>query len=244
MNNIDKNSENTSWDDRLFIAVNNDVYLPEVFKSLRSRILYPGDDSTPPKTVMVTSVTPGEGKSFVTVNLGISLAKGMDQYSLLVDCDLRRPTLGRLLGMEVETGLADYLAGKREIPELIRKTPINKLSIMASGKPPKNPAELLSSARMKQLVEELADRYEDRIIIFDTPPARVASESIVLAQQVDAVILVVRERGARREDVQKIISMIGREKILGIVFNAQSSNFLEKSMMRYSAGNYYQPAEE
>lgn len=226
------------WDERLYKAVNTDVYMPEVFKVLRSRILYPTKEITPPKSLMITSVVPGEGKSFITANLGISLAHGMDQYSLLVDCDMRRPTLAALFGQDASPGLSDYLSGKKELPELIQKSPIDKLSILASGKPPSNPAELLSSERMKRLVEELSGRYEDRIIIFDTPPALVASESAVLARQVDAVIIVVREGASVREGIRRIINVIEPERILGIVYNGQTNSLLEKTILHTAAGYY------
>ena len=235
---MEQKTKNSGWDERLFKAVNDNIYVPEIFKTLRLRMLYPGKDRQPPKTVMIASVVPDEGKSFVTANLGISLAQGMDQHSLLVDCDLRQPTLASLFGLEFTSGLVDYLSEKGDISDLIEKTSINKLSLLASGKPPQNPAELLSSGRMKRLVDELADRYDDRIIIFDTPPASVASESLVLAQQVDAIVLVVREGSARREDIQKVVSVLGSEKIIGIVFNGQTTNFLEKPLMYYAKGYY------
>lgn len=226
------------WDKRLFHAVNDDIYLPEVFKMLRSRILHPKDGGTVPKTVMVTSAVPKEGKSFVTANLGISLAHGMDQHSLLVDCDLRKPTLGPLFGMKTPMGLVDYLRDQKDLSTLISKTSMKKLSILTSGKPAINPAELLSSARMHALVEELSSRYEDRIIIFDTPPILIAAETNVLAGQVDTVILVVRQGGASSVEVQKAVDLIGAERILGIVFNDRIINYFERKITK-GYGYYY-----
>lgn len=226
------------WDRRLHQAVNDDIYVPEVFKTLRSRLLHPKEGAVAPKTVLVTSVIPEEGKSFVTLNLGISLAQGMDQYALLADCDLRRPALAAMLGMEEEPGLADYLAGAKNLEELICRTSVPKLSLLPSGRPPKNPAELLSSSRMQRLVEELAGRYDDRIIIFDTPPARIASEVVVLAKQVDGIILVVREGGAGREDIRRVVEVIGPERVIGVVFNARTDSILEKSYY-HGAASYY-----
>lgn len=223
------------WDERLFNAVNDDVYLPEVFKVLRSRILHPKKGGKPPKTIMVTSAIPKEGKSFVTANLGISLAHGMDQHSLLVDCDLRKPSLASIFGLDKSIGLVDHLRDHVKLSELISKTSMKKLSILTSGKPAVNPAELLSSSRMHALVEELSNRYEDRFIIFDSPPILVAAESSVLAGQVDAVILVVRQGGASTMDIQKVVDIIGSERIIGIVFNDRTLTYFEKSL----AGNYY-----
>ena len=227
------------WDERLFKSVNESATFPEVFKALRSRILHPRTDKKIPKTVMITSASPNEGKSFVAANLGISIAQGLDQYSLLVDCDLRRPTLAKMFGMDASHGLADYLRENVNLSSLIGKTSVKKLSLLPSGTVPVNPAELLSSERMKAMIDELSSRYEDRIIIFDTPPALVAAESIVIANHVDGVILVVRQGGAGREEIQKVIELIGQSQILGIVFNDRTINSFEKSIIK-GYGNYYQ----
>lgn len=226
------------WDERLFYAVNDDICLPEVFKVLRSRILHLKDGGTAPKTIMVTSAIPKEGKSFVTANLGISLAHGMDQHSLLVDCDLRKPALAAMFGIDKSKGLVDYLRDHMKLSELISKTAMKKLSILTSGKPAVNPAELLGSSRMHALVEELSSRYEDRIIIFDSPPILIAAESSVLAGQVDAVILVVRQGGASTTEIQKVVDIIGPDRIIGIVFNDRTINYFEKSLIK-GYGNYY-----
>ncbi|TKB12075.1 polysaccharide biosynthesis tyrosine autokinase [Desulforhopalus sp. IMCC35007] len=229
------------WDERLFKAINEDSAIPEIFKLLRSKILHPKAGSKNIKTVMVTSAVPREGKSFITANLGISLAQGLDQHSLLVDCDLRKPTLSRLLGLNQMYGLVDYLKEDMDLPELITKTSMNKLSILPSGRPPLNPSELLSSSRMKDLVTELSRRYDDRIIIFDSPPVMVAAESGVLAGLVDTIILVVREGLAQKTEIQKTIDAIGKDKILGLVYNDQTEHFLNKV---YSTSyGYYQHTE-
>jgi protein-tyrosine kinase len=226
------------WNERLFKAINEDISLPEIFKVLRSRILHPQNAEKSIKTVMITSAAPKEGKSFIAANLGISLAQGMDQHSLLVDCDLRRPSLAGLLGMSNASGLVDYLRDDAPLPSLIMKTIIDKLSIIPSGRPPLNPAELLSSTKMMALSDELSQRYNDRIIILDTPPIMVAAESSVLAGLVDAVILVVREGVSKKNEIQKAIDTIGKNKILGMVYNAQKSNVFDNAHSnRY---NYYQ----
>jgi exopolysaccharide/PEP-CTERM locus tyrosine autokinase len=229
---------NRAWDERLFRSVNDEPYFPEVFKVLRSRILHPRDDRPIPRTIMITSAAPKEGKSFVSANLGISLAQGLDQYCLLVDCDLRRPSLASMFGLAAYPGLVDYLRDHVELNRLINRTSVSKLSVLASGKPPVNPAELLGSARMRRLVDELCKRYDDRFIIFDSPPVQVASESVVLAGQVDAVILVVRQGGAGKSLIKRLIDTIGPERLLGVVFNAQQTNIIERSLMP-GYGNYY-----
>ena len=225
------------WNARLFKAINEDISLPEIFKVLRTRILHPQKTEQSIKTVMITSAVPKEGKSFITANLGISLAQGMDQHSLLVDCDLRRPSLAGLLGVSSPSGLVDYLRDDAPLPTLIMKTVINKLSVIPSGRVPLNPSELLSSDKMKTLADELSQRYDDRIIIFDTPPIMVAAESSVLAGLVDSVILVVREGVSKKNEIKKTIDTIGKNKILGMVYNAQKNNIFDKSYSKKY--NYY-----
>jgi exopolysaccharide/PEP-CTERM locus tyrosine autokinase len=229
------------WDERLLKVVNDDGYLSEVFRTLRSRILHPQHGRAVPKTIMVTSAKPSEGKSFITTNLGISLAQGVDQYSLLVDCDFRRPALAAMLGMDNSKGLVDYLRDRVDLSDLFQKTSVNKLSILPSGRPPVNPSELLGSTRMAGLFEELSSRYDDRFVIFDSPPMQVASETNVLAGQVDAVIVVVRQGKAGKDQIQKLIELIGAERILGIVFNDHRTNIIENTLMKDYG--YYQSYE-
>ena len=226
------------WDERLFKAVNDSSYVPEIFKTLRSRILHPLNGEAIPKTILITSAIPREGKSFVAANLGISLAHGLDQHSLLVDCDLRKPAMAKMFGLDNSPGLVDYLRDGVALSKLIQKTPIAALSVLTSGIPPENPAELLGSSKMSALVEELSSRYDDRIIIFDSPPMLVAAESSVLAGQVDAMVLVVRQSTSGKAQIQKLIDIVGTERILGIVFNDQKINLLQKRIIKGYASNH------
>jgi protein-tyrosine kinase len=232
------NSPATNWEERLIKVTGFSGQLSESFRVLRSRILHPDDDGKVLKTILVTSAAPGEGKSFVSANLGISLARGMDQYCLVVDCDLRRPTLAGMLGMENDPGLSDYLQARYDVPRLIQKTAVEKLSILASGRPPANPSELLGSARMQGLVQELSSRYDDRFVIFDSPPIQAASETSVLAKQVDGIVLVIRWGASGRDHVRRLVENIGKEKIIGVVFNGYKSNIVESKFLKYS--DHYQ----
>jgi exopolysaccharide/PEP-CTERM locus tyrosine autokinase len=230
------------WDERVLQAVNFSPLASEAFRVLRSKILVPSDGRPAPKTIVVTSVLPQEGKSFVSANLGIVLAQGIDQHALLVDCDLRLPTLANLFGIDNTHGLSDYLKNGTELSSLIHKTSMDKLSILTSGVSPVNPAELLGSTRMHELVSELARRYPDRFVVFDCPPLMVASESMTLAQVVDGVILVVRQGHAGKVLLEKAVSDIGKEKILGVVFNGHQTNPISAKLMNKSYsyyGNYY-----
>jgi len=237
------------WDER-FQRVNNISWqAAESFRMLRSKILYPDDGGDRFRTIMVTSAAPSEGKSFVSANIGVSIAQGVDQYALLVDCDLRRPSLAKLFGISISThkGLADYLAEEGcRLQDLLLKTSIDKLSILPSGMPPGNPAELLASARMSGLVDELSSRYNDRLIIFDSPPFQVASESIVLSKQVDGVVLVVGYGKSARNHIREVVENLGPERIIGVVFNGMRDNFFQRRVLDAYGyyGSYYGYADK
>ena len=220
------------WDDRLILATATTGPVAESIRALRTRILFPPSGKIP-RSILVTSASPGEGKSFICANLGISLAQGVDNYCLLVDCDLRKPMQHNLFGLNNKAGLSDYLQHKRPLSELLVPSGIEKLSVLQAGPRSINPAELLGSAYMTSLVDELGRRYEDRIVLLDSPPLHAASETAVLAQHVDGVVLVVRYGASRREYVKALADAIGRDKILGVVFNAYRATMLDYKVFGY-----------
>jgi protein-tyrosine kinase len=226
------------WDDRLILATATTGPVAESIRALRTRILFPQSGKIP-RSILVTSASPGEGKSFICANLGISLAQGVDNHCLLVDCDLRKPMQHKLFGLSNKAGLADFLQHKRPLSELLVPSSIEKLSLLPSGPRSINPAELLGSAMMTSLVEELGKRYDDRIVLLDSPPLHAASETSVLAQHVDGVVLVVRYGTSRREYVKALADAIGRDKILGVVFNAYRATMLD-----YKVFGYYEYQQE
>jgi len=236
-------SSSEPWDERLLKVTHSSSEAAESFRILRSRILHPQDGKPRPKSILVTSTAPQEGKSFVSANLAVTIARGLDQHALLVDCDLRRPSLARLFGLSsiCRRGLAHYLRDECDVSELIHKTSIEKLSLLASGDSPVNPAELLSSVRMSGLIDELSGRYHDRLIIFDTPPYQIASETNVLAQVVDGVVLVVGYGKSDKSHIKSMVDQIGREKIIGVVFNGMKDSYIQKKVFSsygYSGGYY------
>jgi len=230
----------SQWDERLAVTTDPKSPIAETFNRLRSKILHPLTNTPSPRTILLTSVSPKEGKGFVCANLGFALARGMSHHALLVDCDLRKPSLAGLFGQIDEHGLSDYLQNKAELPDLIRKTGMPRLSFIAGGSTPINPAELLDSQKMSVLIKELASRYSDRFILFDTPPSIVASETMVLSKYVDGVIIVVRWGGSDRLEIKRLVDAIGRDKIIGIVFNAYETNKIERFLTyKKNYGNYY-----
>jgi exopolysaccharide/PEP-CTERM locus tyrosine autokinase len=233
--------QRNDWDERLTQAAAAGGTVAESFRALRTRILHPESGQTI-RNILVTSASPGEGKSFVCANLGICFAQGVDNQGLLVDCDLRKPALAKLFGLANDHGLVNYLRDREDLSSLIHETGVDQLRIVPAGPPPVNPAELLGSDVMQHLVEELGSRYDDRIVLFDSPPMHAAAETSILAKHVDAVVLVVRSGGSRREYVQSVVDQIGKEKIIGIVFNAYTTTLLDNKMFgayEYQYKAYY-----
>ncbi len=191
----------------------------EEYNKLRSRIitLTQGDEFY--NTLMVTSTIGEEGKTLTALNLAIALAKGYDHTVLLVDADLRRPSLHRLLNLKPEVGLIQCLTENVPVSEALIKTGIGNLVVLPSGGSISNPVELLASNKMKELVNELKNRYPDRYVIFDTPPILPFADAQVLAPVVDGTIFVVREGKAKVKDVKEAINTLHDTNIFGFVYN-------------------------
>lgn len=220
----------SDYDPKMVVVTAPDSYESENFKLLRAQIMF-AKDRKRPRTIMVTSATPGDGKTFVAANLAVSIASGIDEHVLLVDCDLRRPDLHQMFGFSTSDGLHEHLARKKPLSELILSTRINKLSLLPAGHLPDNPSELLASGAMKSFLEEIRDRYVDRIIILDTAPSQVLAEANILSTFVDGIVFVVRAERTPKELISKAITALGKDKILGIVFNGYSQE--QKSYGKY-----------
>lgn len=172
--------------------------------------------------VAVTSATVGEGKSMTAVNLAACLAGEFDHTVLLVDADLRRPTVHKYLGLGPQKGLSDCLREGLDLGKLLVRTDIGKLTVLPAGTPVANPVELFSSEAMRLLFQELKHRYPDRYIIIDTPPVLPFAETRSIAGLVDGVLLVVREGQPSLSQIEDAIEALDH-KVLGIVYNGTQS---------------------
>jgi len=190
----------------------------EQFRKLRTHILKL-NMSNPPRTIMVTSATEGEGKTFVAANLAAGIAHDLHFHALLVDCDLRSPSLSNWFGVQNGHGLSDYLVGRGNLSELLAKTTMDKLMILTGGSAQEKPAELIGSKKMEALVHELKSRYNDRYIIFDATPLLATTEPELLARLVDGILIVVRANVTPRETIKQAIASLDPKKILGFVLN-------------------------
>jgi exopolysaccharide/PEP-CTERM locus tyrosine autokinase len=158
--------------------------------------------------IMVTSAMSGEGKSFTSVNLAMSIAAELDHTVMLVDADVARPSVPRMLGLDDGPGLLDLLEGKAEMSDVLMKTNIDKLTLLTSGTPHARATELLASDAMRLLLEDVSQRYRDRIVIFDSPPLLLTTEARVLASQMGQVIMVVQADKTLQADVQHALATI------------------------------------
>jgi non-specific protein-tyrosine kinase len=170
-------------------------------------------------TLMVTRAGPGEGKTLTAINLAITLAKGFNQTVLLVDSDLRRPTVGRYMCLDEDKGRINYLLDDVPLKDLIIWPCIEKLTIIPGGHPIEDSAELLGSDRMTDLVAELKNRYADRFIIFDAPPILSGADVIAFAPIVDGILFVVESGKTSIKDVIKAVELVPFDKLLGFVLN-------------------------
>jgi len=158
--------------------------------------------------IMVTSAMSGEGKSFTSVNLAMSIAAELDHTVMLVDADVARPSILRMLGLPHGPGLLDLLEGKAEMSGVLMKTNIDKLTILPSGTPHARATELLASDAMRLLLDDISRRYPDRIVIFDSPPLILTTEARVLATQMGQVVMVVQADKTLQADVQHALATI------------------------------------
>jgi len=193
--------------------------MAESYRALRTSLLL-SNLGTPPKIVMVTSARPQEGKTTTSINTAIVLAqKGV--RVLLIDADLRRPSVHKTLGMGPRSGLSNVLTGSVTLDHAITRSPIlSNLFILPAGTPPPNPAELLASANMRDFLNDLRDKYDH--IIIDTPPTLSVTDAVVLSQRVDAIILVIRSSKTTKQALRRArdILMQVNAKITGVLLNA------------------------
>lgn len=196
----------------------------EQFRLLKNAIFFP-ESGKPAKTIMVTSAGLGEGKSFTASNLAITIARSLDNHVLLIDADLRRPSVHSVFGFENSAGLSDYLSENIPLASLLVKTFMEKLTILPGGPPPDNPSELVSSENMERLIEEVKSRYADRYTIIDSPPPYMTSEGNALAKFAEGIIVVVKDGKTSKENLKDIIDIYGREKIIGVVRNFSKGKF-------------------
>jgi capsular exopolysaccharide synthesis family protein len=193
-----------------------DSFVAEQFRTLRSRIDSLAADR-PLRSIAITSPLAGEGKSTAAINLAIVTAMQIDARVCLVDCDLRKPKIHRSLGLSPRFGLAEVLSGEASLEDALIPVEGTSLSVLAVRHQPSNPSELLATARMRQLVRELGERF-DRVIL-DTPAALSLPDAKIVSDLCDGIVMVVRADTTRRDDVEATLEFLDRRRLLGLVLN-------------------------
>jgi capsular exopolysaccharide synthesis family protein len=215
---------------RLMLATSNEAVelithvrpqsqMAESYRALRTSLLL-SHLGAPPKVIMVTSALPQEGKSTTSINCAVVLAqKGV--RVLLIDCDLRRPSIHKTLGMGPRSGLSNVLTGSITLKQAITVAPtLPNLDVLPAGTPPPNPAELLASTNMRDVLAELRDKYDH--IVLDTPPTLSVTDAVVLSPRADAIVLVIRSGSTTKQALRRSrdILMQVNARVSGVLLNA------------------------
>jgi len=206
----------------------------EGFRFLRSQI-FQGADGERPRCIMVTSAFPGEGKTFVASNLAVSIAVGSEEQVLLIDGDLKKPSVHQVFGGYRTEGVYEYLDRKKELDDLFFGTKVQRLSMLPAGKVSTRPSESGSSSEMERFMKEVKQRFHDWIVVIDTAPNNVSAGTKVIAKYADAIVFVVMAQKWPRKEIQRSMESLGKDKILGVIFNGymQANRNYRKYYDRY-----------
>jgi exopolysaccharide/PEP-CTERM locus tyrosine autokinase len=187
---------------------------------LRSAAAAVGSGASNGNLIVVTSALPGEGKTFCAINLAMSIAMEKDHTVLLVDADVARPSVLKVLGLPNTAGLMDVLLSEGcELSDVILKTNIASLSILPAGRSNKHATELLSSQAMSLMLDEIARRYPDRIVIFDSPPLLLTTEAGALASQMGQVVLVIDSEATTQRAVKDALRRLDNCAQVNLICN-------------------------
>jgi protein-tyrosine kinase len=188
------------------------------FDLLRTHILQKMEENGW-KTLAITSPTPESGKTMIGINLAMSIAHQTNKSAILVDFDLRRPKMGNYLGISMEKSLNDFLDGSAELQDVLVNPGIPRLVLLPTRNPVRKSSETLSSKKVENLIKELRERYESRVVIFDLPPMLVADDVIVLLPNIDCVLMVVANGMSTKQEIEDSLRHIPPNKLIGTVLN-------------------------
>ncbi len=189
-----------------------------IFDSLRTQVLQKMEENNW-RTIAIISPTPTAGKSVVAINLAISIAQQPQKTAMLVDFDLRKPRVAEYLGIKHNKSINNFLVGEADLSEIIVNPGIPRLTIIPTNKPVLKASETLSSKNIQQLIIELKERYDSRIVIFDLPPILNADDAMVLLPQVDCVLLVIGNGLHTEPEITETMRLLVKSNILGVVVN-------------------------
>ncbi|MDQ3130617.1 MAG: CpsD/CapB family tyrosine-protein kinase [Acidobacteriota bacterium] len=209
----------------------------EEYRSLRTHVLHKSQKQKL-QSIVVASINPSEGKSITALNLSWLLAQTDGVKCLIIDSDLRMPSLADYLGIETDKGLSDILAERASLKDSIIRLEPSGLHLLPGGEARNDVAELISGPKFKEILREARDMFD--YVIIDAPPLRIFTDATVLINHADGAMLVVRANKTRYSDLDRIMESLPRERMLGVVLN-QSEDVLEESHYNYG---YYGKKKE
>lgn len=230
------------------VSINNyNLAIAEEYRKLKSLVIQLTREQGQPVAIMVASCISGEGKSVTALNLAMSLAQELDKRVLLMDTDIRNPSICRYLGLTRLPGLVDCLEDGLRLEDAVLETGLGNLFLLPAGRSCDNPVELMSSQKMKNLFSDIKKAFSDSFIVIDIPPVLPFAEARVMSDLVDAVIFVVKEGVCSLKNVQEALDILSNVKILGLVFNKATAASLGGGYQYYyydyaSINRYAQPA--
>ena len=193
----------------------------DTFRFLRTQILQTMNKHGL-KTLAISSPRYSDGKSTIAANLCVSIAQDLKQTVLLVDVDLRSPSLDKFLGLDPDKGLTDFLVGRAKVEDCLIRTPFKRFSLFPAGTSIEQSSETLGSPQMEKLADELKDRYNDRMIIYDMPPLLEQDDPLVFLPHVDCFLLVVREGVTTTDEIKRSLDILEPANVIGVVLNSVS----------------------
>jgi protein-tyrosine kinase len=216
-------SVETREENRLVAAL-PDHELTDAYRILRTRVLQ-AMNANRWNALAITSPATGCGKSLTSINLAISLAREVNRTVLLADFDLRNPSIHKSFGYEPELGLSDYLFGEVALEDILFSPSVERLVVLPGRESIHNSSEMLRSPKTVALVEELKQRYDDRLIIFDLPPILAVDDALAFAPYVDAMLMVAENGTTQKEDLEKALDILQGTPLIGTVLNKSDTPF-------------------
>jgi len=200
------------------VALNKNDLNSASFDLLRTQVLQKMEEHGW-RTLAIVSPVPDCGKTVVAINLTMSIARHTNKTAMLVDFDLRKPKVAEYLGISTEKSLNDVLEGDASVTDALVNPGVPKMVVIPTARPVRNSAELLGSGRVKALVQDMRDRYSERIVIFDLPPLLNVDDAISILPEIDCVLMVVGNGMVTKHEIEESLHHLGAANLLGVILN-------------------------